>query len=71
MIYMMNITDKCKGCHTYNDESDSCSTIINDLIPECPCRDCIIKTMCQNECEAFYKLTNSRRNDSLPLGIRE
>ena len=47
----------CKGCRTY--ENNMClvnsSTIKNGVKKMCPCVECLIKTMCNSECED-YKL---------------
>lgn len=47
---------KCKGCRIYYGE-DHPSKCLAKLLPldgeGCPCKTCIIKTMCEHNCEEF------------------
>jgi hypothetical protein len=48
--------EECEGCRTYtgnglyNDGSPECCLYKPD---ECPCRICIVKSMCADPCEPF------------------
>ena len=54
---MTGYVDDCKGCRTYTLRQDydprtppECSPAI---VKDCPCILCIIKAMCETECEAY------------------
>lgn len=60
------MTDGCEGCYlTQNDESGVmiCTIFANhkQYIKECPCRTCLIKTMCCEGCEAYFKFKDKCR----------
>jgi hypothetical protein len=47
----------CKGCVAYSRETGlPCNGTMNDK-GECPCSDCLIKGMCENECSAYTKFS--------------
>ncbi len=51
----------CKGCRTKIDTSqftriNKCIIKTNAPNRNCPCKVCVIKPMCCNQCEEFYKL---------------
>lgn len=52
---MANTNDKqCIGCGDYENEC-----IIKYIEKgECPCRICLVKTMCEDACEEFILFTN-------------
>lgn len=43
----------CKGCHTYENMACSigASTTKNGIKEMCPCIDCLVKAMCETECQ--------------------
>ena len=48
--------EECKGCLNLN-SIGHCSNRL-DRIPEsnqCPCLNCIVKMVCDNECDTFVK----------------
>lgn len=55
------MTTDCRGCYTYmlreNFPYDtSLCSLISDL-SECPCLQCIVKSMCSEACENFKEFT--------------
>jgi hypothetical protein len=53
----MTVHDECKGCYTYMyriknypDEENACDPL---EIKNCPCRICIVKSMCNSECKDY------------------
>lgn len=52
---MPNImTDPCDGC---KDNARFCRIKDNGIDPkDCPCLNCIVKSMCDNACNAHYAL---------------
>jgi len=52
----MTVHDDCKGCYTYmmrisyDHEDPECDLLV---FSSCPCRICIVKPMCNNECEKY------------------
>jgi hypothetical protein len=54
-IGIMTIKDPCVGCSVYKNEDDYCNFWVHNTESEgiCPCSDCIIKSMCRNECEEW------------------
>lgn len=62
-IYV-KIPEKCSGCLT---STAGCDVIVNfsncsDLAKECPCKDCLIKSMCKNGCKDFSLFSIKARN---------
>ena len=59
-----NLIDNCEECNTCNRNPNKiisllkCWPLINKIIisDDCPCSNCIIKTVCSNDCEAFEKV---------------
>ena len=55
----------CEGCNTktlFKKAYRGNFCIISNSpkkIPECPCQICLLKSMCETECEEFKKLTES------------
>jgi hypothetical protein len=45
--------ENCKGCHTYNHLTISCSASIINNSDKCPCRICLIKTVCNKACGEY------------------
>jgi hypothetical protein len=43
----------CKGCFGYSGDMDNSCNGRNNKDSECPCSDCLIKSMCTNECQAY------------------
>jgi len=60
------MSKECKGCFDYVDEDDYCDNgIISHLegTDGCPCRTCLVKSMCTNDaCLAYidYRLLSRR-----------
>ncbi len=62
-------SDECDGClSNYKDMDNMCSDmtttktmVLKDVrhISECPCSECLVKTMCSVPCQEFLK--NKRR----------
>jgi hypothetical protein len=63
MIADDKVHKDCKGCRTYMFRLEA---NYNDLrcmdkhIKKCPCRKCIIKSMCKTECEEYLKVVARR-----------
>lgn len=43
---------KCKGCYFTLNDIDYCVNV-DLLYDECPCQKCLIKTVCDRECEPY------------------
>ena len=56
--------NECKGCRTYDANfEDGCTLGFRPRISEteeCPCRKCLIKSMCSNVCDEL--ITYLRKN---------
>lgn len=56
----------CKGCASLRlDSGDYCDFMVHNTVAEglCPCVNCIIKSMCQCECDEFAKWTFGDMDD--------
>ena len=50
----MSYNEECKGCTTYHSENNNlCGLLPNLNGVVCPCVDCLIKAMCEKECDLF------------------
>ena len=47
------MTDECVGCIEYDEETKLCAHVPEMIRDECPCRNCLIKMMCENLCSPF------------------
>jgi len=48
--------EHCKGCLSYNKDTNKCGGITDsssNLKGDCPCTNCLIKTMCTEGCDAY------------------
>ena len=55
---MDKIQNKCRGCKMFDKENDECEIKVIPYMSEvghCPCKTCLIKGMCENECETFIQ----------------
>ena len=53
--------ENCKTCAIY--ERGYCTIILEHKDSYCPCKKCIVKTMCENPCKEFNELVwNGPRN---------
>jgi hypothetical protein len=50
----------CKGCLSLlYSKRECCFTLVGvEAIPNCPCQECLVKTMCRTICEEFVKVHN-------------
>jgi hypothetical protein len=46
---------ECIGCITYDQDLKECLLSGSENLDECPCRKCIVKTMCTNACDLYSK----------------
>ena len=64
VIVKLKISEHCKGCMTYDvcrygrESVAVCTCRIETTFKtnpngECPCTDCIVKSMCQDECKKY------------------
>ena len=59
---MPKYTEDCKGCKTYQETKESgssgldCTVAREGFIERCPCRTCIVKSMCSKACEEYDKV---------------
>jgi hypothetical protein len=49
------MTSLCEGCMAYKNLHRTCEVI---EMSKCPCRECIIKVVCQKICREFSKAFN-------------
>lgn len=58
----MNDEKECKGCYLSKQDGRQiiCTVLTNhkQYIRECPCRICLIKTMCCAGCDPFIEFKN-------------
>jgi hypothetical protein len=52
------IEEHCKGCKDYN--NNCCFVTIQDFryIGKCPCKDCLVKSMCSVACDEYARIDN-------------
>jgi len=60
---------ECKTCKGWVSLLESCIYKIKSITPEeqmavCPCKDCLIKTMCKVDCQEFIDHKNSHHQIS-------
>ena len=51
--------NNCKGCKDYEDEN--CIISFNKSKQLCPCRSCLIKSMCEDGCDEFIIFNQNYR----------
>ena len=55
----MEIRESCKGCKTSilkgDEKSFTCCYMHLADKYNCPCRNCVLKTLCDDNCEIFYE----------------
>ncbi len=64
----MKVPDKCKECDSLLSRDlggFNCRMAHEYDDKQCPCLDCLVKTMCQSECDDFIAY-----REGLPLGCR-
>jgi hypothetical protein len=52
--------DSCKGCFMY-EHAIECKYVDKFLAELCPCRECLVKIMCEMSCEDFNKIENTQK----------
>lgn len=52
--------DKCLGCKEFDCDKDLCLTIPDVLMDECPCQECIVKSMCEHPCKEYDKFMKTK-----------
>jgi hypothetical protein len=59
----MKSTEKCVGCLAYNTNSSMfCQCGLSEkAAKKCPCRKCLVKTMCNEACIKLMKQINTER----------
>lgn len=50
-----DLTNNCIGCLEYDKEDDLCAHIPEMIRDKCPCRNCLIKMICENTCSLFSR----------------
>lgn len=55
----MEIRESCKGCESSINTTDDgriflCCYMHLAEIHNCPCQECILKTVCEDTCDPFY-----------------
>lgn len=50
--------EDCKTCAIY--ERGYCTLILSRYDSKCPCKECLIKSMCENPCVEFNDLVMGR-----------
>ena len=48
--------ENCEGCFLKQKDDQVCSYKMVDYQKICPCRECLIKSMCINSCETFSEV---------------
>jgi hypothetical protein len=78
-VMKLKISEHCKGCMTYDVCTYGCDTVAvctsriettfkTNPDGECPCSDCIVKSMCQDECDRYTKFRSvGIKNMSEPI----
>lgn len=51
--YMENTDEECRGCLTF--VAGQCDEFMDKYGSNCPCKTCIIKSMCARRCEEITK----------------
>lgn len=49
---------ECRGCMMFEKENKECEIRVIPYMPKvghCPCKTCLVKGMCQNECTDFIQ----------------
>jgi len=69
-------SDPCYGCQTYYYGGDFCHYAVHNNESEglCPCTFCIVKSMCDNDCDPFSKWTDTEGPEEAlqkALGIKK
>lgn len=57
--------DSCKGCFMY-EHAIECKYVDKFLAELCPCKECLVKIMCELSCKCFNEIDNvqqGRLND--------
>lgn len=57
--------EECKGCQALGGD-EFCTNGLDQNMPkdyQCPCLNCIVKVVCQNECGAFLNYVKTYRPD--------
>lgn len=57
----MTHTTFCETCLVYIQDDTSCPILDEYRSHLCPCRKCIVKSMCEKPCEEFNKLTRTSK----------
>lgn len=52
--------DECKGCVTYDDDNNECLLDGINNVELCPCRTCIVKSMCNQPCDIYEQYQTER-----------
>jgi hypothetical protein len=47
--------DSCKGCYMY-EHAVECKYVDKFLAELCPCKECLVKIMCEESCEKFVEI---------------
>ena len=58
----------CEGCRSYAPQRGCEALMVLDsddhfavgVITKCPCMTCLVKSMCENQCEAFSKVRREK-----------
>jgi hypothetical protein len=55
----------CYGCYTLGNHHEGifpCPNMLFNLSGKCPCTNCLVKVMCNEECDNWYAWLEDRRN---------
>lgn len=55
------MTEYCEGCHTLIYDDKWCDYRDANVNGICPCTQCIVKAMCELDCEDFSNYTDTSR----------
>ncbi len=50
------LLNECEGCYSYENKFGGCASLLSEYEvghADCPCRQCIVKLTCQDECDDF------------------
>ena len=47
--------DSCRGCYMY-EHAVECKYVDKFLAELCPCKECLVKIMCEESCEKFVEI---------------
>jgi hypothetical protein len=62
MTHVQRYLKDCEGCTMFHMGID-CKVLEMFKAQECPCRDCLIKVVCEEGCDKFHHITRDIDDD--------